>query len=172
MIHFLQIDIPKKLGFGEEMHLSIFMSPEVNEIPSSEFIPNGVSLLETFWEKREKHFKAYYFNGKGNNLDEIDKYLAYQAIEVSEIGDENSIKIGGEPEWLQGPELNGGPNGEMFKFLLQIPNGYGFPKRVSAPEQPDSFSTIEYCLFLGNQIYVFVSNEIDHPEAVWIVVQN
>ncbi len=172
MVLFLQLDLPNDLGLGYGNHLSIFMSPKVNEIPSFDHVPSETRLSENFWEKREQHFKAYSFKGNGETQGDIDSYLAYQAIEISEAFDELDIKVGGEPDWLQDPEIVYGPKGEEFKFVLQIPNGYGFPKRDDAAEQIDSFSTTDYCLFLGNQIYVFISAEINHPEAVWIVVQN
>jgi hypothetical protein len=172
MVLFLQVDLPGDIGLGEGMHLSIFMSPEINEIPSFEFIPKGGRLPPNFIDKREKHFKAYIFKGNGVVSDENDQYLVYQQLEISEFGSSTDIKIGGEPDWLQDPEVPIGPNGEEFKFVLQIPEGYGFPKKPGAPEQPDSFSYNDYCLFLGNQIYVFASKEMDDPESVWIVVQN
>lgn len=171
MVLFLQLDLPNEMGFGDDRHLSIFMSPEINEIPSFNFIPPGENLSEEFWAKREKHFKAYIFNGKGTTFEEPDQYLEYQYVSVVESGSDNDIKLGGIPDWLQDPEVPIGPKGEEFKLVLQVPENYGFPRKSDAKEQPDSFSSKEYCLFLGNQIYVFASIEIEHSEAVWIVVQ-
>lgn len=172
MVLFLQVDLPHEMGVGSDSHLSLFMSPEINDIPSFDYIPAGSRLPAQFWEKREQHFKAYFFNGEGTTFHESDQYLKYQKLEKQELNSSRHIRIGGSPDWIQEPELPVGPNGENFQFVMQIPENYRFPQKPNAPEQPDSFSSTDYCLFLGNQIYIFVSKEIENPEAVWIVVQN
>ena len=173
MVLFFQLDIPSNIGVGENRHLSIFMSPEINEIPSFDYFANGSSLPENFWIHREKHFKVYFFNGEGAISEKADQYLQHKVLKLSEAGTiGDNIKIGGSPDWLQDAEIPVGSKGEEFRFLLQIPEGFGFKQKSGAPEQPDSFSVSEYCLFLGNQIYIYVTNEIEDPEAVWLVVQN
>ncbi len=67
------------------------------------------------------------------------------------------MRFGGSPYWIQDPVYPIGPIGEVFKLLLQISDGYAFPKQNDAPEQPDCFSSENYCLFLGNEVFVFVA---------------
>lgn len=172
MVFFLQLDLPKSMGFGDDAHLSIFMSPAINEIPSFDYILDGKRLPDDYWIKRESHFKAYFFKGESDTLNDIDPYLEYQELKLGEGDPFEDIQLGGDPDWLQSPQFPLGSKGEKFEFILQIPENYRFPQRSDIPAQPDSFSNTDYCLFLGNQIYLFISKEIDDPEAVYIVVQN
>ena len=170
MVMFLQFDVPEIVGLGKGYHLTIFMSPEINEIPCFNLVANGKPLPEGFEANFEKHFKAYLFKG-GQQLEEEDQYLVSYSLELSKNSSQNCFKVGGAPEWLQDAELPIGPKGEEFKFIAQIPEGHGFPKKTSAPEQPDSFSANDYCLFLGNQIYIFGSSELEKEQAIWVAVQ-
>jgi hypothetical protein len=60
MVLFFQFDIRPEfaLPVASGSHLSVFMSPHVNEIPTFNFIPSGKRLPERFWEGREPHFTS------------------------------------------------------------------------------------------------------------------
>ena len=59
-----------------------------------------------------------------------------------------------------------------MKLLIQIPENYAFPMADGAEEQPDSFSNSDYCLFLGNQLYLLGCTKQCDPLALWPVLQN
>jgi hypothetical protein len=82
------------------------------------------------------------------------------------------VKIGGVPSWAQAPEFHTCACGAEMKFLLQVRGNFAFRRKPDAPEQPNTFSANAYCLFLGNEIYVFACSAQCHPQAVWAVVQN
>lgn len=59
-----------------------------------------------------------------------------------------------------------------MRFVCQVPQDWRFPKRTGAPAQPDSFSAEDYCLFLGNETYLFACEAQFDPRAVHAVAQN
>lgn len=59
-----------------------------------------------------------------------------------------------------------------MRLLSQISENFPFPKLPSAPSQPDSFSRDDYCLFLGNEVYIFACVDQCNERAIWITVQN
>lgn len=181
MVLFLQLDLRAEFGLGlpEGWHLSVFMSPEVNEIPSFEFPEADELLDEKFWEQREPHCRVFlHHRDQESRSKRIDPYLAYRRLEFhhldvsSDSPHSTDIVVGGGPAWLQDPQVPASPHGDPLLFLMQVPENYPFPRRQDAPEQPDSFSAADYCLFLGNSVYVFAVPGNDHPESVWITVQS
>ena len=54
MVLFFQFDVRPEFGLSVApgSHLLAFMSPEVNEIPSFDFVADGAPLPERFWEKQ------------------------------------------------------------------------------------------------------------------------
>ena len=88
-----------------------------------------------------------------------------QPLELAEQGTQEDIKVEGRPTWLQDGEMPVGPDGEQFNFVAQVPESYAFPKLGSAPEQPDSFSSDDYCRFLGNEIDVLGEEDEDDHDA-------
>lgn len=77
------------------------------------------------------------------------------------------FKIGGLPNWFNEPSRsNTCACGARMRFLCQIPENFAFPKTADAPSQPDSFSYDDYCLFLGNAIYIFACEARCHPHAL------
>ncbi len=176
MVLFMQFDVSPELGIPAlaGMHFAVFMSPKINEIPSFDFLSPGAPLQQRFWDKREPHCKVFLFpRTEGNQLDRCERHLQYLQLTFAP-GDATpgQITVGGSPSWVQDPEMHSGPQGEELHFLCEIPDDYAFPKRPQAPEQPDSFSSQDYCLFLGNYCYFFGVPAIDHPEAIWLTVQN
>lgn len=178
MVLFFQFDIRPEfaLPFAPGSHFSVFMSPQVNEIPTFNFIPSGQRLPERFWTGREPHFSVL-LHPPGmpeQPMDPPDSHLEHRRLIFEPVNaiEEPGLYLGGKPQWLQDPEEHPGPNGESMAFICQLTENYGFPKRLDAPSQPDSFSHDEYCLFLGNQSYFFGMPSRPEPEAVWVVVQN
>jgi hypothetical protein len=174
---FLQFDVEEKFSliFASGSHFVLFMCPNCNEIPTFERYEDGL-LPEDFWDKTEGHFFASLHRpGKNEIVIKQLPYLQHFRLDFVPIDSQpypcDTIRIGGLPYWLQFPEQYTCPCGAPMKFLCQIPENFGFPKCLEAPEQPDSFSEDEYCLFLGNEIYVFACAKQCNDRAVWITVQ-
>jgi hypothetical protein len=173
MVLFFQFDLRSEFGvpFAAGSHFIAFMSPVVNEIHRFDSIASGKPLPERFWEQSLPHFKLFLF---GPELPLVasaapDPLLVHQRLQFTEDNDPSDpfLFIGGEPRWYQDPETHPG-----FEFLCQLSEDYPFPKQDSAPEQPDSFSDDDYCLFLGNSAFFFARPKPAHSEEVWVVLQN
>lgn len=81
-------------------------------------------------------------------------------------------KLFGRPYWLQDAEPHRCSCGAPMELIVQIPDGQGFPMAVGADEQPNSFSRTEYCIFLGNQLYVLGCTKQCDPKALWPILQH
>src|SRR5262249_16386205 len=84
----------------------------------------------------------------------------------------DSFKLFGVPAWLQDPEEHECSCGARMRLLLQLPGNSGFDRSEVAAQQPNSFSADEYCLFLGNQLYLLACERQCNPLALWPVLQN
>lgn len=93
-------------------------------------------------------------------------------LSVSAKDDADGFKLFGTPYWLQDPEPHLCSCGAPMELLIQIPDGQGFPMTKDAEEQPNSFSATQYCIFLGNQLYLFGCAQQCHPLALWPILQN
>jgi hypothetical protein len=82
------------------------------------------------------------------------------------------LKLFGEPDWLQAPETHTCACGAPMVLILQVPDGFGFEMMPEAPEQEGSFSSTQYCLFLGNQLFLLACRSQCHAQALWPVLQN
>jgi hypothetical protein len=188
MVLFFQFDIDAafELPFRPGSHLLVFMCPEHNEI--------DCDLVYTGQEPRELP-PNYWLHTRGHSLlvlnppgieevtHEPDAYLQPQELifakkqetitawDTMEVG-ASEFKVGGVPAWSQDPEGFVCACGAPMEFLCQVPDGFGFDKLADAPKQPDSFSAKQYCLFLGNDVYIFACAAQCHPRAVWIALQN
>ena len=60
----------------------------------------------------------------------------------------SEFKIGGVPSWAQDPAFYRCACGAEMVYLSQVPVDLGFEKRADRPEQPDTFSSDHYGLFL------------------------
>ena len=100
------------------------------------------------------------------------KYPAFSFSVGEAVGGWQGMKIGGQPSWAQAPQVHRCSCGAEMVFLCQIPENFPFPKLPTAPKQRDSFSSEDYCLFLGNEVYVFACEAQCHPRALHVVVQN
>lgn len=178
LLLFIQFDLSEffELPFENNSHFVLFMCPKCNEIPTFESFQNG-NLPPKFWTKTEGHFMAALFRPVEDEIIIKQKpILIPHKLNFSPMYDElkpiEEIRIGAEPYWFQDPEVYTCCCGEKMKFFCQIPENYGFTKQKDAPEQSDSFSEHEYCLFLGNEIYIFACPKQCTPNSVWITVQN
>jgi len=177
MLLFFQFDIEERfeLPFQPGSHLVVLMCAECNEIPTFAHHADG-KLPPRFWKETEGHFfVALYRPDQEQEERQTAPYLEPFSLDFSLIeGDVypcDSLRVGGQPYWLQSPEQHFCPCGEQMRFICQLPENYGFPKCPNAPEQPDSFSPDDYCLFLGNEVYVFGCANQCNERAVWVVVQ-
>lgn len=95
------------------------------------------------------------------------------SLSVGEVvGGVQGLKVGGQPSWVQAPEVHSCCCGAEMRFVCQIPLDWPFPKCPDASEQPNSFSRTDYCLFLGNETYLFACQAQCNTRAVHCVVQN
>jgi len=177
MLLFLQIELEEKhaLPFYTGSQLVVCMCPGCNEIPSfDEFVPG--KLEDMYWDNYEGHFFiAMYTSGRELVTHELKKFL--KPFEMEFIKEEGAlshsenIRVGGDPFWLQDAEANICSCGSEMKLICQVPENFAFEKLTSAPEQPDSFSSDDYCLFLGNETYIFGCVSQCSERAVKVVVQ-
>ncbi|MBU2712859.1 hypothetical protein [Zooshikella harenae] len=177
LLLFLQIELREELElpFLSGSQLIVCMCPECNEIPSFEEFKEG-KLDETFWEKNEGHFYVALFSpGEELVIHKNEKLLRSFEMEFlpsEDIGSHSDhIRVGGDPFWLQEPEVNTCSCGGEMKLICQIPENFPFSKLSTSPEQPDSFSSDDYCLFLGNETYIFGCTSQCDRQAVKVVVQ-
>lgn len=174
---FLQFDIDEtwQLPFATGSHVVIFMCPHCNEIPSFTQFPKG-RLPARFWNETEGHFfVAMFAPGHADSVCNAEPLLLPWELRFEELNDNahpsDIIRIGGTPHWLQAPERVFCCCGAEMALICQIAESFEFRKQIGAPVQPDTFSADAYCLFLGNEVYVFgCPNQCD-PRAVWVVVQ-
>ena len=197
MVLFFQIEIEARfqLRFGAGSQLAAFMCPKHNEIrsicpetrrnyqvkPKSPFrkLPDG------YWRRNPGHFKLWLLPPNAERqFEDADEYLVPRELTfrkreeevvdngLGRINGSQGFKVGGLPFWPQDPEYYQCSCGGAMSFICQVPDCYGFEKLPAAPEQPNSFSASEYCLFLGNDVYLFGCAEQCRPEAVWPVLQN
>jgi hypothetical protein len=169
MVHFFQIDMP--VPGGE--HLLAFQCPEHNEAC---FGPGQRQLPHRFWDTppppNELAHWRFLRQRSGVPADSPDPYLQPRRLVLRQASDRWGFRVGGAPAWIQGPERYRCACGSALVFLAQLPENFGFPKRAEAAEQPDSFSGDEYCMFLGNAVYLLGCPARCDPAAVWPVNQN
>lgn len=185
---FFQMDLPGESGlpFAAGSHLLVFMCPKHNEIPAlGSDVASGGRLPDGYWDRNEGHYRLI-LNPPGvpEVVHEREPHLIYSemvlhADEEAASGPEapylygsEGFKVGGIPSWAQDPEEHRCSCGAAMAFICQVPLDHGFLKDEQADSQPDSFSTEEYCLFLGNEVYIFGCNSQCGPLSVWAVVQN
>lgn len=177
LLLFVQLDIDPNwsLPLAANSHLVIFMCPQCNEIPSFDEFPAG-KLPQRFWETGEGHWFAALSRPDAAETvlrqepRLVVKQLAFSPTE--EMGHlPDSIVVGGPAYWLQDAVSYQCSCGAEMSLVMQISENFGFEKQPAAPSQKDSFSDDEYCLFLGNEVYVFACPRQCDPRAVWIMVQ-
>ena len=197
MVLFFQLEVRAEFEtpFRPGSLLSAFMCPKHNDIHS--VCPDtrrdysvkrrgqSTALPSRYWNRNAGHFKLLLLPPDGErSFETADEHLAAQRLsfhkrteDVTDYGlgrivGSQGFKVGGLPAWSQDPEYYSCSCGSAMRFLCQVPDGFGFQKLPAAPEQPNSFSAFEYCLFLGNDVYLFACVNQCRPEAVWPVLQN
>lgn len=177
LLLFLQYDIDASwsLPFEAGSRLVVFMCPKCNEIPSFNPFPGG-ALPADFWLSAEGHFFAAMCKPADEEVILPQKpLLVTKELHFEPTAEEGhmpgSVCVGGSPFWLQDPERFVCRCGSELAFVSQVAENFGFEKQADAPAQPNSFSADEYCLFLGNEVYVFACPRQCDPRAVWITVQ-
>lgn len=185
MALFFQFDVRKEFGlpFETGSHFSLFMCPKHNDAPDS--YASGQPLPRGYWDERRMigggpRFYAALLHRPGarEKVLSIDPYIEPRALRFAKTEERpdragiQAFKTGGQPSWAQKPETHRCSCGAEMRFLAQVPADMGFQKRSEAPPQPDSFSADDYCLFLGNETYVFACEAQCDPRAVHVVVQN
>jgi hypothetical protein len=189
MVLFLQFEIRPEfdLPFAPQSQFLFFMCPVHNDC--AEQWPGGV-LPEEYWKERKLYSgqnPGYELllcsgalpseSGSEPHLRAIELHRR-QTVEVPDQTDSecvrglDSLKIGGLPHWAQETVEYRCSCGAEMAFLCQIPLDYGFPKAKGAEKQPDSFSSNDYCIFLGNETYVFACSNQCTPRSLVAVCQN
>jgi hypothetical protein len=183
LVLFLQFEMRSDFGlpFLVGSQLLVFMCPMHNDIPEL-YADN--QLPQEYWNHGGDHFALYLVRpGTGQPFREEEPHLRSFPLrfepsvdEVDVVGSlrvgSQGFKIGGVPSWVQGAEWHTCSCGSRMEFVGQVPEDFPFPRRPEAPQQPDSFSSDDYCLFLGNEVYLFACAAQCHQRAVWAVVQN
>ncbi len=172
---FVQFDVQRQfaLPFREGSHFVLSLCPKCNEIPMFDTYA-GQQLPARYWEKNvgNHHAALYRPTDAWAPAPGVDLLRAFDLVFTEQAPASESFQIGGEPCWVPEAEHFTCSCGAEMRLLLQIPENHPFPKLESAPEQPDSFSSDDYCAFLGNEVYVFACEKQCDERAVWITVQN
>lgn len=142
MVLFIQLDVRAEWGLpiAAGSHLSIFMSPRINEPPGFvDLPPIGTRLPDQFWARRLQHFEAFLHPpGIADTASlEPDPYLQHRALSF-EPGGDSDIWIGGEPIWYQDPEPYLGTAGDPMCFVMQV--GERTRRSRNGPRRPSSLT--------------------------------
>lgn len=124
---FFQFDVSTKMNFPpfDRTHFTLFLCPKCNEIPCFESFA-GKQLPREYWEKTEGHFFAmmHRLGEKEARLEPPRILRPYRLDWVELKGAPNvcdSLRLGGEPHWLQGPDEPVCSCGSPMKLLCQLP---------------------------------------------------
>ncbi len=189
MALFLQFEIKPEheLPFTVGSQFLMFMCPVHNDCaeqwPEGE-LPEGYGNDRRLFSGENPGYEMYLCSDVSPTPEGGDAFLKRQALRsvpVWEVVDDSdditprgreALKIGGFPSWAQETVRYQCSCGGEMAFLCQIPLDFPFPKAESAPEQPNSFSSDDYCLFLGNETYVFACVKQCTPRSLVAVCQN
>lgn len=180
MVLFFQFDIRSEFGipFKEGSHLLVFMCPTHNKPPGLPSIYNDSPLPDSYWDADDGHYALLLYPPiELENNGQQDDHIASFALSFTSAQEETQnfgefdigsfdFKVGGVPGWMNYRIDKRCTCGGTMSFICQTPDGFGFKKTPTAPEQPDSFSSTEYCLFLGNQVYILGCNRQCDPRAL------
>lgn len=186
MALFLQFDIASEfeLPFQTGSHFLAFMCPEHNDTSSPD--PDATQLKSEFWKKDLGHFAVMLLPpGESTSAAPVDRFIEGREVtfkrgteEIERFEDYDydvgsmEFKVGGVPGWLNYAMDASCACGGKMDFLCQIPCDQPFRKRPDAPEQPDSFSSDDYCFLLGNQVYILACNRQCHPLSLVAICDN
>jgi hypothetical protein len=185
MVAYFEIRIPKLQGvpFRAGSRLQAFACRGHDDIAGpiyGDYAPfsaasQSVKLPENYWDITDGHYLLRLMPpAAATYAPQREARLVHKWVAAPQRMDETAdgFKLFGEPFWLQDPETHACACGAPMKLLLQVPENYGFDMSEGAPEQPNSFSRTQYCLFLGNQLYLLACVKQCHPLALWPVLQN
>lgn len=185
MVAFIELVLPQcdTSPFQLGSRLQVFGCCEHNDIAGtiySDYTPFETASLNrtlpiAYWNITDGHyFLRLLPPSETISATRRESRLIPQFIVATPTDDDagDGFKMFGEPYWLQDPEPHTCSCGAQMMLLLQIPENYGFPIADGAEEQPDSFSRTDYCIFLGNQLYVLACTSQCDPRALWPVLQN
>ncbi|MBW3596765.1 MAG: hypothetical protein KY475_05755 [Planctomycetes bacterium] len=185
MVAFIDLVLPERESspFPSGSRLQVFQCREHSDIAGTIYSDyaafDAASLVDAlpaeYWNVTDGHYLLRLLPpGEKTSAVRVESSLAAQFILASPIENDaaDGFKLFGEPYWLQDAESHTCSCGAAMKLLLQVPENLGFPMAAGAPEQQESFSKTEYCLFLGNQLYLLACTRQCHPLALWPVLQN
>lgn len=181
MVFYFQVDIPPEVAtFGGD-HVMVFQCPVHNEAC---FPPDSEQLPVRFWDHppapNKEVFWRILLHRTGTPAADPDPYLQPRRLTLRQTSDEVDefgrgvpvFKVSGVPSWAQKPEHYRCPCGADLAFVCQIPENFGFDIIPGQPEQPDTFDSTQYGLFLGNEVYILACSAHCDPAAAWPVNQN
>ncbi len=179
MTLFFQLDLPEQAGPHAGSHLLAFMCPNHNDI--GRYCEDG-ARPEKFWEDETGAFSLMIF---GPDVELIphdeDPYLVGHELLMTDSDEEVSsddgiesgedvFKVGGAPFRANNEVCAECGCGSPMSYLCEIPDGHGFLKKPDAPEQANSFSADDYCLFLGNIVCILACDGHCSPGAVTAIL--
>jgi hypothetical protein len=185
LVLFFDIQLPESAQspFIPYSRLQVYACREHDDISGTIYSDyersNQVALVKQlppeFWKISDGHYLLRLLSPiedteLGKQEDRLEKKFL-KARESAE-GCTHGLKLFGEPDWLQDPEVHICACGAPMALILQVPDGYGFQMMPNATEQSNSFSNSQYCLFLGNQLYLLGCTSQCNAHALWPVLQN
>lgn len=187
LVHFLDIELAEGVSpFKPGSRLQIFTCRQHDDIAGtiySNYDPfqsatMSKQLPDRYWEITDGHYLLRLLPPNAPvSENSVETRLVLQNLrqlkrEDSEHNPLVAFKLFGHPSWAQDPEEHLCCCGNPMRLLLQIPENAGFDMTAGAPQQPNSFSRSQYCLFLGNELYLLACTAQCHPLALWPVLQN
>ncbi|OAI40852.1 hypothetical protein AYO40_04120 [Planctomycetaceae bacterium SCGC AG-212-D15] len=189
LVHFLDLELPrsKDLLFKAGSRLQIFACREHDDIAGTIYsdykrfatVTASRGLPKNYWNVTDGHYLIRLLSPSAAVVPAAsgEARLALRNLELRQMRDSSadphqSFKLFGYPFWVQDVEDHLCCCGAPMRLLLQVPDGFGFDMEVGAPEQANSFSHTQYCLFLGNYVYLLACEQQCHPLAILPVLQN
>jgi hypothetical protein len=188
LVHFLDLELPEGSSpFKAGSRLQVFSCREHDDIAGTIYsdynrfssLAMSKRLPERYWEITDGHYLLRLLAPRARTVKSraSESRLALQNLEFARKRDSESkplmaLKLFGHPSWAQDPEDHLCCCGKPMQLLLQVPDGFGFDMAAGAPPQPGSFSQSQYCLFLGNELYLLGCTAQCHPLALWPVLQH
>jgi hypothetical protein len=187
LVHFLDVELPRESApFQAGSRLQVFACRQHDDIAGTIYSDYGRfgsaaqvrQLPDRYWEISDGHYLIRLLPpGAPVVAGSPETRLALRNLRRTRHTDSQakpkaSFKLFGYPDWAQDPEEHVCCCGAAMQLLLQVPDGIGFDMAPGVPAQPNSFSGQQYCLFLGNALYLLACTRQCHPQALWPVLQN
>jgi hypothetical protein len=186
-VHFIDLELPEGCSpFKLGSRLQVFACRENDDIAGTIYssynrfcaAAQTNKLPDNYWDITDGHYLLRLLPPETPlKSGSMENRLALRNLrptirEDSEAEPLMSFKLLGHPTWAQYPENHTCCCGQPMRLLLQIPENVGFDMAPGAPKQPNSFSESQYCLFLGNELYLLACTGQCHPLALWPVLQH